>query len=162
MTTPKPRRVQNPHRAEAQAGARAIVGRARARAGVPYKTMGEVLHIGAANIQHMTAVEGRNYKNMSVADLLMLARAPETRELCRIVLAELQTIVDLHGLRVCDLVALAQRPETADLVRMILRPAVEALGPEQTLGAPPAQEPLEPDVSQSILPQLPLARASAH
>jgi hypothetical protein len=97
---------------------------ARGRSGVTLDEVAGTLEVSLRQAQRLFE---DGYGQLSYADLVLLARAPETSGLCRELLAPLLEMVDRRSLRLADLEGMASTSTTAQTALEILRPTVERL-----------------------------------
>lgn len=118
-------------REAARQKARSHAATALTRSNVTLKRVAEILFINArADVYHRFNDERHESGALSYADMLMLASAPDTAELVRLLLAPLLELVDPQSLRLRDLDAMSRNAEAATLTRIVLRDVVRRLGPE--------------------------------
>lgn len=124
--------MSNPERSAAQEEAWTIANRARHRSGVAYKTLSDACCVNVTNTKKRFA-DPEEYGHIGLTDIVLWARNDETARFARCLLAEINAIVDFHGLTIGAVAAMSERDETSALIRMLLRPVAERLWPERML-----------------------------
>lgn len=100
---------------------------ARSRTGVKFDAIADVLCVSPSYVDHQFDYDTGT--QLGYADLFLLARAPETADLCRELLAPLLEIVDRQSLRLRDLEGLAATSTGREAALAILKSTAERIAP---------------------------------
>lgn len=123
--------LNDPGRVAAQAEGRAMAYRARVRSNVQAKEIAAAIHVNVTDVFRRFDPRNAEHRNLSLTDMILMARQPETVEVVTNLLAELHALIDVHDLRVCDVDAMSKSAVTSDLARMAVRTIAERLWPEE-------------------------------